>query len=158
MSFLTEIHGAAEKHGVKPELLAAIVAVESGGRPWVVRYEPQYKYLVDPIQWARKLGLSTPTEEVLQKTSFGLVQIMGGVARELKFKGVLTELLDPVTNLDFGARKLAALGKKHKALTDVIASYNAGSPRRANNQRDYVNPGYVDKVLAKIREYSTQGN
>ena len=139
--------------GVDPSLLKAIIAVESNWDPRVSRFEPNWKYLYYARENAERLGITVETEKVLQSMSIGLMQIMGGVARELGFKGNLSELFKPEINLDYGIKKLKALIKKYPEEMDVISSYNQGSPRLTPGKL-YKNQLYVDKVwkeLIKIR-------
>lgn len=144
MMSLTQLQGAArtaaEAHGLDPALVCAVCHHESANwKPWAARYEPGFygRYVVG-IQ-----GISE-TEKTLRATSFGLMQIMGQVARELGFHGdYLTELLDPVTNLEFGCRKLARC--MDRASSDIRAAlllYNGGSDK-----------GYPDRVLQHLPRY-----
>jgi hypothetical protein len=121
------------------ELIRAFCLVESNNNTWAYRYEPQYKYLVgDP-------NSISPTERIGQMISWGLTQVMGGVAREHGFTGQFTELCDPEVGLLYGMKHLQRYYSKYKDWDDAIASYNAGSPRR-NESGHYVNQFYVDKV------------
>ena len=91
----------------------------------------------------------SPTERQDQMTSWGLMQVMGAVARELGHTGPLSDLLDPPTGLFYGCLHLRRFRAKYDIWPDVIAAYNAGSPRRVAGQiGPYVNQSYVDKVLA----------
>ena len=76
------------------------------------------------------------------------MQVMGAVARELGHTGP-SDLLDPPTGLFYGCLHLRRFRAKYDIWPDVIAAYNAGSPRRVAGQiGPYVNQSYVDKVLA----------
>jgi len=138
------------------ELIYAIIDVESGWNPFAVRYEPHWRYIV-PVSntMLAKMGITKDTEEQLQKFSWGLMQIMGSVARELNYTEILTKLVIPAENINVGIRKVMALAKKYKNIEDIIASYNAGSPRKISGK--YVNQDYVDKVLVKYYEYKQNG-
>jgi soluble lytic murein transglycosylase-like protein len=136
----------AAEAAVEPELVKAIIAVESGGQPLVVRFEPDWRYLLRPELYARRLKITIPTETMLQQFSWGLMQVMGSVARELGFNGHMTQLCDVETNLHYGCKKLAMLTAKYPTTSDAIAAYNAGSPRMVQGRYD--NQGYVDKVYA----------
>lgn len=137
--------------GVDPCLVASIVWCESMGDTYSSRYEPAYRYTFRVAEFAKDLGITKETEEVHQKTSFGLMHIMGGVARELGFRHHLLALTDPVVGLHFGCLKLKRICQKYSDFYDVIASYNAGSPRK-NSLGRYVNHDYVDRVLLRYRE------
>lgn len=126
------------------ELIEALATVESSLNPWALRYEPQYKYLYlldDRSQLS-------PTERVGQMCSWGLMQVMGAVAREHGFRGYFPQLCDPVVGLRYGCLHVTKFRAKYGQWSDVIAAYNAGSPRREpTNQGAYVNQFYVNKVL-----------
>ena len=126
---------------VDPDLVFAIVMTESSGNPFAIRYEPQfYKRYVLP------LGLKDRTEATGRAISWGLMQVMGQVARERGFDGkYLSELCDPETGLYFGVLHLKGFFSRYGDETRAIASYNAGSPRFEGGA--LVNQSYVDKVL-----------
>lgn len=149
---LNEIEVEAKRLGLEKELITAVIAVESAGRPYAFRYEPHYRWLLDVQKFAKMTGVSEESEEIGQKTSWGLMQIMGGVARELGFKDLLPELCRPEIGLRFGSQKLKNCLQRYPGdLESGIASYNAGTARKAENGK-LVNQSYVDKVLRKYKE------
>lgn len=80
--------------------------------------------------------------------SYGLMQVMPASAGGAGPPGVSgAELLDPETNIRAGSEYLRALIARYGrgALSDVIAAYNAGRPRRSADGR-YLNQAYVDEV------------
>lgn len=134
-------------------LIYAIIETESGWNPYAVRYEPNWRYLIEiPDKMLNALGITRDTEKQLQKFSWGLMQVMGSVARELNFTGLLTELVNPRINVNLGVRHFKRFLGKYKNLEDAIASYNAGSPRKREDGK-YINQQYVDKVLANYKKY-----
>lgn len=136
------IKGLAPHHNLPWELVAAIVLTESSFDPWAVRYEPQYKYLVGSEETL------SATERTTQMMSWGLMQVMGGVARERGLKGPLSQLCEPTIGLTYGMLHLARYRTRHPASwADTIASYNAGRPIMRDGK--YLNQGYVDKVLSR---------
>ena len=144
------INTTARRHGLPPELVRAIVQIESGGNPWACRYEPGfYAKYVAPHPAQGKGTCSDQTESRLRACSFGLMQIMGATARETGVDGVfLTELCDPAVGLDYGCRYLAKLARLHQdrhGWAGVVAAYNAGSPRKVADGR-FVNERYVNKI------------
>ena len=152
---IEKIRQAAKAEGCDSVLALAISLTESAGQTMAVRFEPEYKYLVDPLKFARLNGITKDTEETLQKCSWGLMQVMGGVARELGYKEMLPGLCDPLTGAVFGCRKLAALGVRYREQDEVIAAYNAGSARRTA-AGIFTNQGYVNLVrraLVVVRKY-----
>lgn len=135
---------------VDPHLVFAIVEVESGWDHLAIRYEPAFNYLFFPRTHAEKQRITQETEEVLQKCSWGPMQIMGAVARELGFKDSLLLLSDPKVSILYGVKKLDQLLHKYEEVK-AVSAYNQGSPRMTgglfNNQR------YVDKVYSAIEKY-----
>lgn len=142
---LNIIHEVSLDQEVPWTLLAAIVQTESGGNPLAARFEFQYKYTVKFQEFAQEQGITPITEEVFQKTSWGLCQLMGGLARELGHKGSLLELLVPEINLTLAAKHLKNLIKRYPQRDDMIAAYNAGSPIKGLDGK-YRNQQYVDRV------------
>ena len=139
----TLIKSAASRRSLPWELVYAICQVESSLNPSAIRHEPHYRWLVGDNE------TMSPTERHEQMTSWGLMQVMGAVARELGHTGPLSDLLDPPTGLFYGCLHLRRFRAKYDIWPDVIAAYNAGSPRRVAGQiGPYVNQSYVDKVLA----------
>ena len=139
----TIIKAAASRRSLPWELVYAICQVESSLNPSAIRHEPHYRWLVGDNE------TMSPTERHEQMTSWGLMQVMGAVARELGHTGPLSDLLDPPTGLFYGCLHLRRFRAKYDIWPDVIAAYNAGSPRRVAGQiGPYVNQSYVDKVLA----------
>lgn len=146
------IADVANKEGIDPDLLLAICTVESSLDPYAVRYEPAYKWVVSPREWASQMRLSVATEETLQKTSYGLAQIMGGVMREYGFSGKLqTCLLNPAIPLSYSAKHLKNYFRRYGTEVEVIAAYNAGSPRKTKGGL-FENQTYVDKVSSELRK------
>jgi len=139
----TLIKSAASRRSLPWELVYAICQAESSLNPSAIRHEPRYRWLVGDNE------TMSPTERHEQMTSWGLMQVMGAVARELGHTGPLSDLLDPPTGLFYGCLHLRRFRAKYDIWPDVIAAYNAGSPRRVAGQiGPYVNQSYVDKVLA----------
>jgi hypothetical protein len=94
---------AAANHSLDPALVCAIVEQESAWDPHAIRYEPGFR-----TRYVAPLGLP-PTEEIARSISWGLMQVMGQVAREHGFSGkFLSALCDPALGLDIGCAALAA--------------------------------------------------
>lgn len=140
LQYLIQIAKAtATAKGLDPALVCAVCEHESGGwNPWAVRFEPKFYE-----RYTKPMSL-TDTEEYTRAMSFGLMQTMGEVARELGFKGkYLTELCDPVVSLEYGCRKLAQCLQKHDGdVRAALLSYNGGG-----------NPQYPDLVLRNLEKY-----
>jgi hypothetical protein len=128
------VYKAAIKQQLNPKLITAIIAQESSNNCWAIRYEPlfQSKYLKGKSK--EKLGgffppnVENSQELFLRACSFGLMQIMGQVARERGFEGTwLTELLDPEVNLYYGCLHFDRLLRKTDGnVTDALLAWNGG--------------------------------
>lgn len=135
---------------IEAELALAIAQVESGLEPFTARYEPRWKYWYKVGEFASGLGITRDTEKIFQATSWGLMQVMGTVARELGFDRHLTELTNPRYNVIVGVQKLKELHDQWRDTEAVISAYNQGSPRKAADGT-FKNQAYVSKVM---KQYS----
>jgi len=159
----------AGEYLLDPLLVASFICVESSGNPWAWNPEPHYRYLWDvrkgrpfrpltveerasefpPKDFPAPPGVDPDAEFWAQQASWGLMQLMGAVARERGFKGsFLTELCTPEVGVWHGCKHLVTYTRRYPDLSDAIAAYNAGSPRRIASGV-YENQGYVDKILAQ---------
>ena len=142
-----EIERCAATHKVDPDVIEAMVWQESGSNTFAWNPEPRYRYFwnvkqgkpfrsVNGAETAAKvppadftsIGGDSDQEWWGQQASWGLLQIMGAVAREQGFRGVyLVELSQPTLNLDIGCRFFAGLMKWAKGDTwQAVAAYNGG--------------------------------
>ena len=172
---------AAGKYGLDPRLVCALCEVESSWEPRAIRQEVKYPYLyglaagetgvIACIRGAageqlhtqlREIQSSIATEVVMQKTSWGLCQIKGAVARERGFKGWLTELCDPSINLEWGCRHLRWMIDHNNAYglpdpyrptkpEDLAAAWNWGS--RVVVDGKYANEDYVRRFRKAMEGY-----
>ena len=133
---------------VEPELIAAIVSIESDGKACASRYEPHYRYLLNTKTFARKNQISEDTEIIQQKTSWGLMQVMGGVAREHGFNGDLVQLCNPTMGLKYGIEHLTKFIDKYDDVESAVSAYNQGGDYRDQNGL-FKNQVYVDKILER---------
>ena len=132
----------AISHALDPALVCAVVEQESAWNPWAVRYEPAFfvKY-VAPLYTNNKVSA---TEAYARGFSWGLMQVMGQVARETFFDApFLSALCDPEQGLAIGCRVLrrkfdTAAGDTTRALL----AWNGGG-----------NPAYPAQVLARRPQY-----
>jgi soluble lytic murein transglycosylase-like protein len=129
---------SAARHALDPALVCAVVEQESAWDAHAIRYEPGFR-----TRYVAPLGLP-PTEEVARSISWGLMQVMGQVAREHGFSGkFLSALCDPAAGLDIGcavlATKLSAAGGN---LARSLELWNGGA-----------NADYAPQVLARIARY-----
>jgi soluble lytic murein transglycosylase-like protein len=135
----------ASAHSLDPALVCAVIEQESAWNPWAVRYEPGFlSRYVAPLYTAGKLSA---TEAYTRSMSWGLMQVMGQVAREAGFEEAsLAELCDPVAGVDWGCRLLAArLARAHGDVAAALLAWNGGA-----------NPDYPAEVLARTRNYSSK--
>lgn len=131
---------AAVTHGLDPALVCAVVEQESSWDPHAIRYEPAFR-----SRYVAPLGLPS-TEEVARSISWGLMQVMGQLAREHGFTGrFLSALTDPATALEIGCTVLTAkLNAAKGDISRALALWNGGA-----------NPHYAQEVLAKAEKYRT---
>ena len=133
---------AAAVQSLDPALVCAVVEQESGWNPWAMRYEALFfaKY-VAPLYTNNKVSAS---EAYARGFSWGLMQVMGQVARETGFDPVfLSSLCDPDQGLAIGCkvlrRKLDAMAGD--TMRGLLA-WNGGS-----------NTAYPAQVLARKPHY-----
>lgn len=126
-------------------LMDAIITTESGWNPWAVRFEPNYRYIMTPKEFAKKHGISEDTEVTLQKISWGLGQVMGATARSNGFTGPLNSLCDPKLAIDQAVLVMKKICLRFETLEERISAYNAGTPSTVDGK--FKNQAYVDKVL-----------
>ena len=136
---------------VDPIVVRAIIAVEYAGNPQAVRFEPNFKYITETLEYAKATGVSVATEVTLQKMSWGLMQVMGATARGLGYQGPLISLaVSASLGLEFGIKYLKSRYQRYAPASTgwsepVIAAYNAGSPTK-DGQGKWTNSGYVARV------------
>ena len=117
------ISKASIAYNVPKAVIKATIKVESDFNPTAFRQEPHKK-----------------------DASWGLMQVLLGTARWITKNPDLTAsaLMQPEFNIYTGTKYLAYLQGKYPNVKDMIAAYNAGSPRR-NPDGTYVNQAHVDK-------------
>jgi soluble lytic murein transglycosylase-like protein len=131
----------AAAQSLDPALVCAICEQESDWDPWAIRYEESFFYRY--VQPDLTIGKISITEAHARAISWGLMQVMGQVARETGFASHLPALCEPGAGIYIGcvvfAKKLAAAGGDvHKALQ----LWNGGG-----------NPDYADQVMARMAKY-----
>jgi soluble lytic murein transglycosylase-like protein len=151
------VRAAAARHALEPALVCAVVEQESAWDAHAIRYEPGFR-----TRYVAPLGLP-PTEEIARSISWGLMQVMGQVAREHGFSGkFLSALCDPAAGLDIGCAVLAA----------KLTIRSGSSSREGNATEGFLlsaaevdvarglqlwngggNPDYAAQVLARLQHY-----
>jgi len=142
----------AEKYGINPLVVEAMIHVESAGHAYATRYESRWRWFLTTRKFSRSILSSDKTERVHQATSWGLMQVMGTVARELGFKGRMPELCKPDIGVKYGVMKLASQLKRQKNLKDALSAYNSGRP--ANKSK--AGRLYAEKVMNRTDELIAQ--
>ena len=162
------IEQVAPRHGLEPDLVEAVVLTESAGNPAAWNPEPRYRYLVDARSGRpfRPLTVSELASEVPpsdfralagdpdqewwgQQASWGLMQVMGAVAREHGYRQPYRPELcrDVVQNLQIGCRHLAGHLQWAKGDVDkALRAYNGGRGS-VNEPRTAI---YVTKVRQNL--------
>lgn len=143
---LTTLEIECHDADIDPHIIDAIFLIESSWNPWVVRYERNWKYFNNVDDFAKFHRITAASEEICQKMSWGLGQVMGGTARFHGFTGMLTELTDPETNMQLVCKVFKNLQRTHLRLSDQAAAYNAGSVFKLDDGK-YRNQDYVDKFM-----------
>lgn len=134
---------AAAKHSLAPELVCAIVEQESSWDRWALRYEPAFyaRYVAPQLAGG---AIALEGEARARAFSWGLMQVMGQVAREHGFSGAsLAALCDPATGLATGCRVFAAKWTAAQGNAEhALLLWNGGA-----------NPTYAAEVLARVERY-----
>ncbi len=139
---LTLARHAAETRALDPGLVCAVIEQESAWNPWAMRYEPAFftKY-VAPLYTNNKI---TATEAYARGFSWGLMQVMGQVARESGFDAqFLSSLCDPEEALAIGCKVLRKkFDSANGDTTRALLAWNGGA-----------NALYPAQVLARRAHY-----
>ena len=139
---------SAAAQSLDPALVCAVIEQESGWNPWAMRYEPAFftKY-VAPLYTNNKISAS---EAYARGFSWGLMQVMGQVARETGFDSpFLSTLCDPEQGLAVGCK---VLRKKFDA-TGCLPGQPADATRALLAWNGGGNPNYAAQVLARRPHY-----
>lgn len=147
----------AQKHGLNPYTIAGVVLAESYADPYAIRYEPGWIYFYKLELCAHRARTTISTERTGQQISWGLMQVMGAVAREQGYKGGFPGLCDPELNLKIGCTHLQKFLSKYGNISDAVASYNAGQPVKLDSG-EYKNQSYVNRVMGFHSELVRYGS
>lgn len=134
---------------VNSNLVLSIAEHESGLNPYVTRFEPKWSYFLRAKDFAKLLLITEGTEMIYQAISWGPLQVMGSVCRELGYDDHLNILsTDSALAIELGVKKIISIMKKYSNMEDIISSYNQGSPVK-DLKGQYKNQSYVDDVLKR---------
>lgn len=139
---LTLARRTAAANGLDPAIVCAVVEQESAWNTFAMRYEPAFfaKYVAS-LYTNNKI---TASEAYARGFSWGLMQVMGQVARESGFDApFLSAICDPQQGLSVGCK---VLRKKFDAMagdtTRALLAWNGGA-----------NSAYPVHVLARRPHY-----
>jgi soluble lytic murein transglycosylase-like protein len=138
---------AADKHGLDPQLVEAVVRAESSGNPRAYRYEPAFwdRYLKDKQKYKHEQPRRV-------SASYGLMQLMFPTASdELGFEGEPEDLFNIDINLDLGCALLVKNRKWGGSMEAALAAYNGGRTKD-NLKPPFRNGGYVSKVMGHLAD------
>tara|TARA_Y100001963_G_C6781633_1_gene450244 strand:+ start:848 stop:1333 length:486 start_codon:yes stop_codon:yes gene_type:complete len=145
LGFEKEIRDIAKQYRLDWRLVAAIIIRESSANQYAIRvergfwrrYSKNYKKMI-PLKHPARRWLEYPD---VFASSYGLMQIMFGVAYENGFRGKFpTELLDPEVNIKLGCKILVRKIRQSKgSLRGGLLKYNGGGDL-----------GYPDRILKSL--------
>lgn len=138
-----------------PTILRAIIMQESAFNAYAIRYEPAWNYLYIDIQdLIKSLRITLATEIQLQKMSWGLGQIMGSVARELGYDGILTKLIEPELNIQFLDKFVQKLELHTRTAEELFSCYNGGLGALSKvKDGKFPNQAYVDSAMKHYQSF-----
>ncbi|RMD45739.1 MAG: lytic transglycosylase domain-containing protein [Aquificota bacterium] len=137
-------------------VILGIINTESSFNPLACRFEPEWKYLKTPSYFAKKLGITADTEIVFQKISWGLMQVMGSVYRELGYTGHLNALsTDIERQIRYGINHFFRFYSYYKDLYKAILGYNRGYAVKEEDVKLALldEHSYLSKVLKHSKEF-----
>ena len=135
---VTLARNIADAHGLDQTLACAVVEQESAWDTHAMRYEPGFRaHYVAPLRLPA-------TEEIARSISWGLMQVMGQVAREHGFTGkFLSALGDPKVGVAVGCEVLARkISAADNDIWRALELWNGGA-----------NPEYAAQVIARVARY-----
>lgn len=137
---ISDIDSVAKTLDIDPAIMIALFRIETAGDSYRCRYEPKYKNVYYVSRYADSLRITFETEEIFQKTSFGLGQILGSTARMIGFTDHMPMLCNPSIGCYWSGLYLGNLIKKYADLYKAVSAYNAGSLLKDGS---FSNPEYV---------------
>lgn len=153
---LSTIQMVGTQRHIEPELIAAIIQVESAGQQFVSNVALNSD-VVEPSKYATKNGMTKRAEEIAQQTAYGYCQVLGSTARRLGFTRPLGELYMELTNIRLATMLLVNLKKRYEGHRDsMISAYNYGQVIKRKDGT-FINQSYVNKVNKYYKEAKESG-
>lgn len=145
------IHRNSKKFDLDPKIVAALIYQESSGDPFAAREEEIFYYTYvnngKPLIGYVPKGITLETEMRLRSFSFGLMQIMGQVARENGYKRKnLGMLFLPEENIKLGCKLLSGWIAQKGSVAKGLLRYNGHGSYPALVM-SHVNSGRYKKIL-----------
>jgi len=156
-NLIHSVNEIANSFSIDPNWVKAIISQESQWNVAVARFERNYNYLYQPEKFTGPLN-NLSTEMTLQKVSWGLGQVMGGLAREQGYTGPLAALIDPTLNISHIAHRIVTLKKYAQTPEDIFAGYNGGLGAIHKEVGVYSNQAYVDACRQYLHKFETASN
>ena len=144
---LNYIKRHADAFKLDPALVYAIARKESDFNPFAIRHEPEVDFRFQVHKHAAINRTTMGTEDQLQKYSYGIMQVMGFVLRELGYEGSFLAMGNPDLGIFYGCKKLRQIydHRNDTCMEDVICFYNGGKKRADGRYSNQIH--YVDKVV-----------
>jgi soluble lytic murein transglycosylase-like protein len=138
-------------------IILGIIQTESSFNPLACRFEKNWNYLKTPSYYAKKLGITTDTEMIFQKISWGLMQVMGSVYRELGYSGYLNALSNDIERqIKYGINHFFRFYTYYKHdLYKAILGYNRGFSVKDDDVKLALldEDSYLNKVLKHSKNF-----
>lgn len=136
----------AGQHGLEPRMVEAVVLQESGGNTDAFRFEPKFY-----ARYLAKLPACKGLNPRRISSSYGLMQLMYWVAKELGFQDEPETLFVPAIGLEWGCRKLAELWAwSGQDLDSTWAAYNGGKADNAPGHQPALRNGSYARSVRGI--------
>lgn len=160
----------AHDHKIDPPLALALAEKESTFDRWAWNPEPRYRYLWDvhqnapfrpltaeenvsevpPADFPSYHGVPRDAEWWGQQASWGMMQIMGAVARENGFVGRhFPQLCEPKVGLPLSFRHFSKYLARYHDVFRALEAYNGGPGAVGRNAK------YATEVLARVGRFKT---
>jgi soluble lytic murein transglycosylase-like protein len=145
------IEDCAREYGLEPELIAALIQVESSFNERAYRFEPGFykRYIKDKSKY---MDHKYYDQSEIISASYGLAQILYLTFEEYGIKDPDPEdLYEPTFNIDVGCQHLKKKINLYGLLLGILA-YNCGSPKghEPSKEPNYV---YLQKISKAYKSF-----